>query len=450
MFGIEFRPLTFDSVYGLPVVKKILKGYLKADSYDSGYLFVGPYSSGKTTLSRLFARSILCEDRLPDMSPCNECPSCTNFLANKHPGYLEIDAANNGTKDRIQEIKEILKYESISGKKIILFDEAQNITKEGKDALLLQLESGDPNVIIIFCTTEVDKMPSTIRSRCCDFRLPEPSEKDIIQKLIKICELKDLKYEMDALHIILRATGRHYRDAENKMRQVSMLGDVSIENVKLVVSLYDNEISAMLLALPSDLSTAIRMSEKLISFMDIRQMYDSILRLLNDSIKNMNGVTFESADYTNIIGSLRNSFGNTLFEILDYVLNKNRLNEVTVFQSDILILHYKFLKGGIKFKAFDAPEEVTQVKKRTDTQDEGREILDDKTLQPWEKDDKLRVLKAKKLQTEKVEQVTETVSKVWGPEMKSKVPEQPIKSNSSITKEQFTQIVGGIIEPDRI
>jgi DNA polymerase III gamma/tau subunit len=280
--------------------------------------------------------------------------------------------------------------------------------------------------------------------------LPEPSEKDIIQKLIKICELKDLKYEMDALHIILRATGRHYRDAENKMRQVSMLGDVSIENVKLVVSLYDNEISAMLLALPSDLSTAIRMSEKLISFMDIRQMYDSILRLLNDSIKNMNGVTFESADYTNIIGSLRNSFGNTLFEILDYVLNKNRLNEVTVFQSDILILHYKFLKGGIKFKAFDAPEEVTQVKKRTDTQDEGREILDDKTLQPWEKDDKLRVLKAKKLQTEKVEQVTETVSKVWGPEMKSKVPEQPIKSNSSITKEQFTQIVGGIIEPDRI
>jgi len=448
MFGIEFRPLTFDSVYGLPVTKRILKGYLKTNTFDPGYLFVGPYSSGKTTLSRLFARSILCENRLPDMSPCNECPSCTNFLANKHPGYLEIDAANNGTKDRIQEIKEILKYESITGKKIILFDEAQNITKEGKDALLLQLECGDPNVIIIFCTTEVDKMPSTIRSRCCDFRLPEPTEKDIIQKLEKICELKGLKYEIDALHIILRAVGRHYRDAENKLRQVSMLGDINKDNVKSVVSLYDNEVAAMLLALPSELSTAIRMSEKLISSMDIRHMYESILRLLNDSIKNMNGVTFESADYNNIVSSLRNSFGNTLFEILDYVLNKNRLNEVTVFQSDILILHYKFLKGGIKFKAFDAPVEVVQAKKRTDTQDDGREILEDKTLEPWEKDDKLRGLKAKKLLTEKNEQVTETVSKVWGPETKSKVPEQPKKS--TISKEQFTQIIGGIIESDRI
>jgi DNA polymerase III subunit gamma/tau len=448
MFGTEFRPLTFDSVYGLSIIKKILIGDLRSNSFDSGYLFVGPYSSGKTTLSRLFARSILCESRQSDMSPCNTCQSCKDFLANKHSGYLEIDAANNGTKDRIQEIKELLKYESITGKRIILFDEAQNITKEGKDALLLQLEMDDPNVVIIFCTTEVDKMPSALKSRCCDFRIPEPSEKDIIQKLVNICEIKAIKYDRDALHIIVRAVGRHYRDAENKLRQISLLGDVNMENVKSVVSLYDNEIAIMLLALPNDLSASLKTAENLISLMDIRQIYASILRLINDSIKSMSGITYESADYSSIVTSLRNGFGNVLFEMLDFVLGKNRLNDVTIFQSDILILHYKFLKGGFKFKAFDVPEQVSQVKKRVDTQDEGREILDNKNLQPWERDDKLRNLKAKKLHTEKNERVTETVSKVWGPDIKSKIPEQPQRTN--LTKEQFGQIIGGASEPDRI
>lgn len=449
MFGTEFRPLTFDSVYGLPVTKRILQGNLRTSTFDSGYLFVGPYSSGKTTISRLFARSVLCSNRLPDMSPCNKCPSCLDFLANKHPGYLEIDAANNGTKDRIQEIKEILRYESISGKKLILFDEAQNITKEGKDALLLQLENGDPNVILIFCTTEADKMPKTISSRCCAFRLPEPSEKDIIEKLEDICKIKDLKYDRDALHIIVRSVGRHYRDAENKLRQVSMLGDISIDNVKSVVSLYDNEIASMILALPEDLSAAVKISENLISLVDVKQIYGSILRLINDSIKSMNGVTYDSSDYTKIVSTLRGSFGNTLFEILDYILNKNRLNDVTVFQSDVLILHYKFSKGGFKFKAFEVPEEkVVKAKKRSGTHDEGREILEDKTLEPWEKDDKLRKIKMKQLQNEKNEKVTETVSKKWGPETKSKVPNQPQKSK--LSKEEFAQIIGGTVEPERI
>ncbi len=449
MFGIEFRPLTFNSVYGLPVMKKILTGNLRENKFDAGYLFIGPYSSGKTTISRLFARSILCENRAEDMSPCNECPSCVSFLENTHPGYLEIDAANNGTKDRIQEIKEMLRYESVTGKKIILFDEAQNITKEGKDALLLQLENGDPNVILIFCTTEVDKMPSTIKSRCSDFRLPEPSEKDIIQKLEDICKIKGLKYERDALHMIVLSVGRHYRDAENKLRQISMLGDINIENAKSVISLYDREIASMLLALPEDLSKAIKISEDLMATMDIRQIYISILRLVNDAIKSISGVTYDSSDYTKIISSLKNNFGNVLFEILDYVINKDRLNDVTMFQSDILIIHYKFVKGGFKFKGFDVPvDQDIRGKKRNDDQIDGRNIINDKSLEPWEKDDKLRSLKMKRQQSDKNEKVPEMVSKTWGPEIKSNIPEQPEKSK--LSKEQFTEIIGGDIESDRI
>jgi DNA polymerase III subunit gamma/tau len=448
MFGVQFRPLTFEGVYGLPVVKKILQKSLEAQIYKPGYLFVGSFSSGKTTLSRIFARGILCENRLPDMSPCNECPSCKAFLENRHPGYLEIDAANNGTKDRIQEIKESLKYESIAGRKILLFDEAHNITKEGKDALLLQLENGDPNVIIIFCTTEVDKMPGSLRSRCFDFRLPEPTEKDIVQKMVKICEFKKFEYDIEALRLIVRYTGRHFRDAENKLDQASLLGPISLDNVKDVVTIYDEELAAMLLALPKDLSLAIKVSQGIITRMDVRQVYESILRLVNDALKLMHGVTFDSGSYVALLTPLKNAFGVVLFELLDYVLNKNRLNDLTMFQSDILILHYKFLKGGFKFKAFDVPEQVEQVKKRIEDQDEGRKILEDKSLQPWERDDKMREFKMKRLNTEKNEKVPEGVSKVWGPEKKAVVPEQPKKSK--LSPEQFREIVGGNIESDRV
>jgi DNA polymerase III subunit gamma/tau len=444
MFGVEFRPLTFDDVYGLDVVKRVLRGNLKLGEFHAGYLFIGTHASGKTTIGRIFARSILCENRREDMSPCNECPSCRAFLEGRNSGYLEVDAANNGTKDKIQEIKDMLTYESISGKKIILFDEAHNITKEGKDALLLTLESGDPNVIILFCSTEADKMPNTIRSRCCDFRFSEPSESSILQKLEKICSVKKIKYDKEALHIILKAVGRHYRDAENKLQQITMIGDVTIENVQIVVSLYDNEIVSLLLALPKDLSQSIKIIDKLVNQMDVRQIYESILRLINDAIKSANGVTFESSYYASLIGTLRDNYGDVLFQLLDYILNKDKLNDLTMLQSDILILHYKFLKGGIKFRAFEAPVQANPKKKINDVA-ETKSVLEDKSLPPWEQDDKLREIKMGKLKTVQSEEIPETVSKHWGPET---IPEQPVKKK--LSKEQFNQILGESTESDKV
>lgn len=449
MFGIEFRPLTFEGVYGLSVVKKILRGNLKTNTYDSGYLFVGPYSSGKTTISRLFARSILCENRQEDMSPCNKCSSCLSFLQNRHTGYLEIDAANNGTKDKIKEIKEVLKFESITGKKIILFDEAQNITRDGKDALLLQLETQDPNIILIFCTTELDKMPSTIRSRCCDFHFQEPTEKDIILKLIKICEIKEFVYEKEALHIIIRSVGRHFRDAENKLHQISMLGPIDIKNTKSVVNLYDEEIIMMLSYLSDNLNNVIRIADKLVSKMNVRFIYGSILRIINDSIKAMNGIEYESSNYTKMTKLLGKKYGNVLYELLDYILNKDKLNDITMFQSDLLIIHYKFLKGGFKFKSFNdinnasIEEKKEKVEKKSD---KTRELLNDRSLEPWQREDKLRELKKSTLDKEKSNQVEEGVSKLWGPE---KMPHHMEKKK--LTKDQFREILGGgSIESDRI
>lgn len=447
MFGVKFRPLTFNDVLGLDFIKDTLSNIIKTEEYDPGYLFTGPFSSGKTTISRIFARSILCSNRQKDMSPCNKCASCRAFLENKHPGYLEIDAANNGSKDRVKDIKESLKLESLTGIKIILFDEAHNISKEGKDALLAQLELSDSNVIIIFCTTEPDKMPKTLSSRCITFQFLQPLESDIIKKLEKICEFEKIEYDGEALHTIVRATGRHYRDAENKLRQISLLGPVSFENVNKIVVLYDKEISIMLIKIPEDLSAAIKISDYLVAHMDVNRVYYTILRLLNDSIKFLNGIVFESISYTSILKDLKNRYGSLLFELLDYILNKNKLNDLTFFQSDLLILHYKFQKGGIKFKPFDAPKKTAEKTENIMTLDE-RTIIEDKNLQPWERDNLLRELKMKRLNVKKENRVTEKVSKKWGPEQKDKIPKQFEKND--LSSEDFGKIIEGSKGPEKI
>jgi len=439
MFGKEFRPLDFKSVLGLPVIKKILQGYLKKDTYKTAYLFVGSFSSGKTTLGRLFARAILCENRAEDQSPCNTCPSCISFLEDRHPGYMEIDAATNSGKDQIQEIKDSLKFESIARKKIILFDEAHGISKDGKDALLKQLEAIDPNVIFIFCTTEYEKMPNTVRSRCVEFHLPEPSEDLIVDKLGQICELKSIAYDPEALEIIVKASGRHYRDAENKLDLVSVLGDISVENVKQVVSLYDEEITDMLLSLPNDLSRAMKLAQQLTSKMDIRGIYHSILRILNDAIKGSVGIPFSSETYTELLKALKNQYNTVLFEMLDFILAKNRLSDVVFFESDLLIMHHKFSKGGLNFKGFTAPAEEEPVT-RKELKNGPREIVDTKNLQPWQTEDVLRKFKMDRLKKETQPEVPERVSEKWGPE-KVSIPAQLKKTK--LTPKEFQTLVGG-------
>jgi len=304
MFGVEFRPLDFESVYGLDTVKDVLRGALKSQDYDPGYLLAGSYSSGKTTIGRIFARAVLCPNKSSDMSPCNQCLSCKSFIEERNPGYLEIDAANNGTKDRIQSIKETLQYESISGYKIILFDEAHRISKEGKDALLTQLERIRNNVILLFCTTEIEKMPPEIASRCLEFHFPDPTEKEIVRKLKNICEVKDLSYKDQALRMIVRSGGRHFRDAENRLRQVSLLGDITEENVKKVATTYDKEIAALLLYLSTEISKSLKVADYLVTKMDVRRLYHNILAMLNDAVKSMNGVIFLDEHYHSLLRKL--------------------------------------------------------------------------------------------------------------------------------------------------
>lgn len=395
MFGLEYRPKTFKEVIGLDLIKKILISNIKTGRYARGYIFEGSYSSGKTTISRIFARGILCENPLEDYSPCNVCNSCKSFLSNSHPCYIEIDAANNGTKDKIQEIKEFFRFDTIigRGKRVILFDEAHNISKEGKDALLIELEKERSNVILLFCTTESHKMPETIKSRCYVFRLPEPTEKDILNKLKFICESKKIEYDEDALYKMIICSGRHYRDAENKLSMlVSLYDKVSTKNVEEVFSVYDSDIVNLLLFLSNNLTAIIDNSLSLLSKMNAKDVYESILRILNDAIKMSNGVTFVSPTYSEMLKKLVDFYGDILYSLLDYFLSKKIIDSVFL-QSYLFILYFKFMKGDFKKeqKKINAEQEKDTLNVTNSKKDDFVSVLE--KLNPWERDAIIREIK---------------------------------------------------------
>lgn len=451
MFGVEFRPLVFGDVLGLEDVKEILRNILRREDFDSGYIFGGSHATGKTTLGRIFARAILCDSRGEDMSPCNECHSCKEFLEERNAAYLEIDAANQGTKEKIQDIKDSLRYETLSSRKIILFDESHDISDAGKDALLTQLERRDPNVIIIFCTTEPEKMHKTLRSRCMEFSIQEPSDANMMTKLEMICGAKDLSREEGALEDIVRAVGGHYRDAENRLRQVSMLGDITRDNVKKAVSLYVDETAGMLLTIPDDLGKALTFANYLVSKMSVHRIYALIVRILVDTVKMANGIPCGTGRYNDLLNAVNRKYGNMLFEVLDYIVSKDRLSDLPMFQSDLLIVHYRFRKGSFVPQE-SAPRQERQERKRATEPEPGvvraPSITELSQLPGGKREDVVRQYKESVRKKKIDERVPERVSKVWGPEQKESV--ERLVHRRPVSKEEMERVLKGSSDGERI
>jgi len=448
MYGLEFRPQKFGDVLGLENVKDVLRGILRAEDYDQGYIFAGSHATGKTTLGRIFARAILCPHRTEDMSPCNMCPSCKDFLAERNPAYLEIDAASQGTKENIQAIKDSLRYEILSTRKIILFDEAHDISDAGKDALLLVLERPDPNVIIIFCTTELEKMHKSLRSRCMDFSIQDPSEKLVRSKLATICSAKSLQYEGEALDDIVRSVGRHYRDAENKLRQVTFLGPVTKDNVKRAVSMYVDETAGMLLTLSNDLGRALKFSDHLLSKMNVKSIYGLVVRLLVDSVKQSKGLAFSEGRYSQILSAIWRTYGAMVFEILDYMVSRNRLGDQQMFQSDLLVMHYRFRKGLFEAKQVEMKSpDVLQPSKEV-TVRKVPSISELAKLPDGKKEDAIREFKENRRKQRADERVPERVSKVWGPEVKENV--EQLIHRRPVSRDEMERVLKGTRNEEKI
>ncbi len=237
----KYRPQTFEEVYSQEHITRILQNSIKRDRIAQAYLFTGTRGVGKTSLARIFAKSLNClkEDK-PTVSPCNVCDNCVDITNGTSPDVVEIDGASNTGVDDIRELQKELMYAPTNSRyKIFIIDEVHMLSKSAFNALLKTLEEPPPNVIFIFATTEPQKILPTIISRCQRFdfkRIPIP---DIKKRLSEIAELEKIKIDDNALFVIARKADGSMRDALSLMDQVLAFksNDITLKDVLQIFSI---------------------------------------------------------------------------------------------------------------------------------------------------------------------------------------------------------------------
>jgi DNA polymerase III subunit gamma/tau len=268
----KYRPLNYEDVLGQDASVSVLRQFIKEGrGFHQSYVFCGQHGSGKTTLGRILARALLCSSPV-DGAPCNECHSCKVFLnGGTHESFEELDAATKSGKNDLARIVENVTYSTFSGKRrIYLFDESHRLSKQALDALLKPMEdnvegSEDKKLVCIFCTTEPEKMRSTIFSRCAPaFVIRAVSPEGIAGRLAWVCEKEGVECDEDALVTIAEVSECHIRDALKTVEGVSMLGAVTRENVFRYLQLGANDkVLGLLESLGRDLKSAIEISNAL-------------------------------------------------------------------------------------------------------------------------------------------------------------------------------------------
>ena len=222
------RPRTLGEMVGQDFVVATLSNALENDQVAHAYLFSGPRGTGKTSTARILARSLNCESG-PTAAPCGTCASCVEISRGSSPDVIEIDGASNTSVNDVREIKdEVLYAPQSSRKKIYIIDEVHMLSNSAFNALLKTIEEPPPYIIFIFATTEVHKVPATIRSRCQQFRFRLFSPELIRDKLVEAAGEMGRDFEADALFWIAREAGGSMRDAYTLFDQVMSFSEAKI------------------------------------------------------------------------------------------------------------------------------------------------------------------------------------------------------------------------------
>ena len=224
----KYRPLTFSDVIGQTHIVQTLSNAILHNRIGHAYLFTGPRGTGKTTMARIFARAVNCQNP-KGADPCLECEVCKNITQGVSLDIFEIDAASNTGVDNIRELRENVKFPPSHAKfKVYIIDEVHMLSTGAFNALLKTLEEPPAHVIFILATTEIHKVPETIISRCQRYDFTRISIENIIEKLSTIAKNENVSIDKSALEMIAIASEGGMRDAESLLAQVMALEDKKI------------------------------------------------------------------------------------------------------------------------------------------------------------------------------------------------------------------------------
>ena len=321
-----YRPSRFDEVVGQEYIVKILKNTIKNKRIAHAYLFAGPRGTGKTTIAKLFAKAINCEDF--NEEACDNCPSCLAFKENNHPDIIELDAASNNSVDDIREIIEQVPYSPIVGKyKVYIIDEVHMLSSSAFNALLKTLEEPPAHVVFILATTDPQKIIPTVLSRCQRYNFSKISNLNMEKKMVEILNKEHLQYEDKALDEVAMLAEGGMRDALSILEQILSYNNdgIFLEDVQRIFGLSTKEEKVeLLIKIHNDLTGSINL---------LRQMYDSGIdpkRLCVDLLEIIKESLIYSDDQNETLLNKLSKFD--CMNILDVVSVNDLLSDITYLE----------------------------------------------------------------------------------------------------------------------
>jgi DNA polymerase-3 subunit gamma/tau len=239
----EYRPQDFDEVVGQEAVVRTLRNAIESDKVRQAYLFAGPRGTGKTSLARILAKALNCAQG-PTPKPDGTCHACTAIANGTSLDVVEMDAASQRGIDDVREIRERVVLQPVEGRyKVYILDEAHQLTDAAWNALLKIVEEPPPHLVFVFCTTSLDKVLPTVRSRCQTFLFARPRLPEIVRLLRRVADGEGFDVPDAALALIARAAKGSFRDAVSTLDQLAAAtgGQITVQAVLQLLGAVDEE-----------------------------------------------------------------------------------------------------------------------------------------------------------------------------------------------------------------
>ena len=375
----KYRPKKLDEIYGQEYIVKIVKNSILNNKFMHAYLFSGPRGTGKTTVAKLLAKIVNCS-KLKKFDPCDKCNSCVLINDRSNPDIIEIDAASNNGVDEIRSIRDsVVLMPSVSKYKVYIIDEVHMLSSSAFNALLKTLEEPPEHVIFILATTEINKVPETIISRCQCYDFKRISVEDIVSCLSNICSKEGIDADPEALRLIASYCNGGMRDSIGLLDK--LLSYSNVINTELfydVVGLVDDDIISELFLdiCNSDRKKVFDSVEKLVNYGKSIELITEQLLSYVRSLSVLDDLPVSSEDFIKIV------------EGFSYIFNNIRTsyNQMLFFEIEVLKIMKSIAKID-KDKVYYYGEEVDKKDVSEEETVEKPVVIAESSVEPIASDD---------------------------------------------------------------